>query len=149
MPQLNEQLRIGPIGTVFTDASAQLPYSWTVATGVAIETEVYALNNKSYEVGLASVFIEILTGGTAPTSFTVTHKFQMDRAGTYFGTAHDVDNDSSTNVVTTSSTATSYTLEANLQNQNWWKFSVYGGKFILTPTGNGVITVRNFLVCGI
>ena len=145
MPQLAEQLKIGPLA----GTPAALPYAWTTVNGIAIETESYALNNKTFEVGLASVFIEILTGGTTPTSFTVTHKFQMDRDGNYFGTAHDVDNDSSTNIVTTSSTATSYTFEANLQNQNWWKFSMYGGKFILTPTGVGVVNIRNFLVCGI
>jgi len=142
MPLLDHQFKIN---------NTALPYSWAAVNGVGTPTDSYVLNNKSYEVGLASFFLEILTGPTViPSSIAITHQFQMDRAGLYFGTAHVVDNDAGTNIITTSSTSTSYTFEANLQNQNWWKFSAHGGRIVLTPPStSGAITIRELRICGI
>lgn len=123
-----------------------VPYSHTGSA--AIETNPYQLNNKVYEVGLASLFLYITGGTSPPATVAITHQFRMDRESAYYGISNNVLNDSDVNTLALSA-GTDAKFEANLNNRSWWKFSRFGGRIIITPSGAGDFIIKVVEVCGI
>lgn len=131
---------------VIKDVLLTVPYSASGSS--AINTDPYNLNNKPFEVGLASFMIYVTGGTSPPATIAFTHQFKYDVDGDYYGVANNVNNDSSVNTLALSA-GTAAKFEASLNNQNWWKFSRFGGRIVITPSGAGDYTINAIQVSGI
>ena len=135
-----------PFIGVDENALLTVPYS---ATGTAaINCATYNLGNKAYEVGLASFYIYVTGGSSPPATIAITHKYQLDAAGSYFGVSGTILNDSSVNTLALSASTTAV-FEARMNTQSWWKFNAFGGRIIITPSGTGDYTINLVKVCAI